>query len=264
MLSREQLRCGIFDSTVSRKNMTRTPERTVQAYEIELYHARGGIGYVDGEACPIRRGLLLIARPGQVRYSHLPLRSSYIRVWPDRTTEELLKSLPVSTQLDDPEEINSLLYLFARLHGVLMGSVPEWEGTVEANAVFLQILQSVLRLVRRENRRPAQRRLVRDACDYMDRHFNKSCSLEQIAAYVHVSPNHLHTVFLRDEGKTPYEYVTEKRVERAKTLILMGERTLAQIALETGFCSQSHFTATFKKITGKTPARYRRELFDLV
>ena len=97
----------------------------------------------------------------------------------------------------------------------------------------------------------------------MDKHFCQSCTLQEMAQQLHVSANHLHTVFVQSEKITPYEYVLEKRIERAKTLILMGESSMAQIALETGFCSQSHFTAAFKKKTGQTPARYRKNLFDI-
>ena len=97
----------------------------------------------------------------------------------------------------------------------------------------------------------------------MDKHYCESCTLAQIAEAVHLSANHLHRIFVESEGRTPYEYVTEKRIEKAKTLILMGKHSLAQVALETGFCSQSHFTVVFKKSEGQTPAQYRKQLFRM-
>ena len=262
MLNNEQLRCGVYDSTVARRTENRTPQRTTVRYELELYHTDSGTCYVDEAAYPARRGMLLCTRPGQRRHSQLPIRSSYIWLLPDPDTETVLKTLPVCTYLEDPEQIESLLQLFSRLYTVLESTGAPLQRTVAANALLLQILQSCMGLG--SGRRSMASRLVREAKAYMDAHFCEDCSLEAVAAHVHVSANHLHTVFLRAEGKTPFAYVLEKRVEMAKQRILQGESSLAQIALDTGFCSQSHFTAAFKKSTGQTPARYRKQLFDIM
>lgn len=264
MLSNEQLRCGIYDSQVSQRYKNRTPERVVTRFELELYHSGTGISYIDGQAYPVRRGMLLCARPGQLRYSQLPIRSSYIWILPEGDVAWVLEKLPVCTYIDSPETVELLLRLFTNLHSAMTGQLPEPEHTVTMNSILLELLHSCLTLCWGENRRPMASRMIRDAYRYMDKHFCESCTLEQIATHVHVSANHLHTVFLQSEGMTPYEYITKKRIERAKTLILLGESSLAQIALETGFCSQSHFTAAFKKSTGQTPARYRKQLFDIM
>lgn len=263
MLSNEQLRCGIYDSQVSQRYKNRTPERVVTRFELELYHSGTGISYIDGQAYPVRRGMLLCARPGQVRYSQLPIRSSYIWILPEGDVTWVLEKLPVCTYIDSPETVELLLHLFTNLHSTMAGQLPEPERTVTQNRLLLEILQVCLQVGHGGNRRSMQSRLIRDAYRYMDKHFCESCTLEKIAAYVHLSPNHLHTVFLQSEGLTPYAYVTQKRIERAKALILLGESSLAQIALETGFSSQSHFAAAFKKATGQTPAQYRSSLFDM-
>ena len=263
MLNNQQLHCGIYDSQVSQRYKNRTPERTVTRFELELYHTDSGVSYVDGKAYPVRRGMLLCARPGQVRYSQLPIRSSYIWVAPEGDVAWVLQKLPLCTYIDSPEDMEKLLRLFTALHSCMAGQKPEPEGTVERNRRLLEILEYCLRLSRGQTQRAVQNRLIRDAYSYMDKHYWENCCLAAVAEAVHVSANHLHTVFLRSEGKTPYAYVTQKRIERAKTLILMGESSLAQIALETGFCSQSHFAAVFKKTTGQTPAQYRSSLFEM-
>lgn len=263
MLKDASLRCGIFDSSISRKNETRSPERRVQVYEIELYHTDSGVSHIDGTAYPIRRGMLLCARPGQVRHSLLPIRSSYIWVRPEAALKQVLDSLPQCTYIKDPEQTERLLQLFTKLQFAMAKAEPEMEKTVHSNGIFLQTLYACMQLCRGADRRPLARKLIRDAYGYMDKHFCQSCTLQEMAQQLHVSANHLHTVFVESEKITPYEYVLEKRIERAKTLILMGESSMAQIALETGFCSQSHFTAAFKKKTGQTPARYRKNLFDI-
>ena len=105
MLNNDQLRCGIYDSQVSQRYKNRTPERTVTRFELELYHTDSGVSYVDGNAYPVRRGMLLCTRPGQRRYSHLPIRCSYI--WLPAGSEEgqALETLPSCTYIEDPQVV---------------------------------------------------------------------------------------------------------------------------------------------------------------
>ena len=261
MLNKEKLRCGLYDSLVSQKYKGFTPQRTVVRYEIELYHTDSGVSFVDGQAFPVRRGMLLCARPGQRRHSQLPIRSSYVWVPAEESDADILAQLPLCTYIEDPEALEELFRCFARLHRCALTSAPEPEGTVEFNLHFLALLQLCLQVTRGSTHRPVRNRLIREAYRYMDAHYCESCTLAQIAESAHVSANHLHTVFLESEGFTPYDYITKKRIEKAKTLILMEALSMAQIALETGFCSQSHFTAVFKKQTGMTPVRYKKLLF---
>jgi len=56
----------------------------------------------------------------------------------------------------------------------------------------------------------------------------------------------------------PHQYVTRRRIARARTLLLNNHLSILEIALTCGFSSQSHFAATFRTIVGVTPQRYRR------
>ena len=263
MLKKKELRCSIYDSQIHRSNKSRTAPRTVQRYELELYHTDCGVAHVDGVAYPIRRGMLLRALPGQQRYSQLPVRCSYIWMPPDAEEGQVLELLPTCTYLEDPKVIEELTRVFTQLHINLVSIAPGLEAKVARNRLLLEILQTCLQQCKPGNARPINDRLVRGAYAYMDKNYCESCTLEEIAASVHISPNHLRTVFLNSEGYSPYEYIIRKRLEKAKNMILLSENTLAQIALECGFCSQSHFCAVFKKTTGQTPAQYRKQVFDM-
>jgi AraC family transcriptional regulator len=59
-------------------------------------------------------------------------------------------------------------------------------------------------------------------------------------------------------GQAPHRYVLDRRVERAKALLRDTETSVVDIALETGFSSQSHLSAWFTRLVGTTPAAYRR------
>ena len=141
----------------------------------------------------------------------------------------------------------------------------EEERLLHVYAVLYDVLHrcvSAVNCAGGRERESISNRLVREACGYMDERYMQNCTLGEIAEYVHVSPNYLHTLFRREMGITPLEYVMQKRIGRAKRLIMAGEMTLLEIALGTGFCSQSHFNRVFRERTGETPVAYRRRLME--
>ncbi len=259
-----ELNCGIFDSTVLHKNLSRTQPRTTVAYELELFHTDTGKSYMNGQECPVRRGLLLCAKPGAIRQSDLPVRCSYIRISAKAAEREniavLLSSLPSYTDIESDEDIDELLALFSKLAGRLLESASETLVQIRANALFLDILYRLHRVCT-QSREPLLRKPVGDvlhaAREYIDAHYRERCSLRDISAAVNLSPNYLHTVFREAFGETPYAYVTRKRIEAAKRLIMAGQHSMLQITNETGFCSQSHFNKVFKAQMGITPKQFR-------
>ena len=80
--------------------------------------------------------------------------------------------------------------------------------------------------------------------------------LEMLANSLGSSCAHLSRAFTKMHGLPPHAYRLQVRLERAKPKLLAGT-SAAQVALELGFNSQSHFTTQFKRWTGVTPGRYR-------
>lgn len=263
MLKKKDLRCSVYDSLVALGNKNRTALRTTDRYELELYHTDTGIAHVDDRAYPIRKGMLLCTPPGHSRYSHLPIRCSYIWLPAGSDEGQVLQLLPVCTYIEDPQVVDTLLRDFTLLHSNLVSAETGPEAKVYRNRLLLEILQICLQQCRAGTQPPVAGRMVREARHYIDRHFCESCTLSRIAEHLHISTGYLHTIFLRETGCTPYEYVNQKRIDKAKKMILIGEASMAQIALESGFCSQSHFGSVFKKATGLTPAQYKKQLFDI-
>jgi AraC family transcriptional regulator len=85
-------------------------------------------------------------------------------------------------------------------------------------------------------------------------------SLDDLAAEVEVHPTHLSRVFRRVFGVPVGEYVRRLRIDHATALLARDDLSLAQIASESGFADQAHFTRVFKRRLGITPGRYRVRL----
>lgn len=97
---------------------------------------------------------------------------------------------------------------------------------------------------------------------------DSNLSLPKLANHIRASANHVSQTLNEKLGMSFFDYVNKWRIEEAKPKILLGEDTVLNIALATGFNSSSSFYKAFKKETGKTPRSYRKvtalteELFD--
>jgi AraC-like DNA-binding protein len=86
--------------------------------------------------------------------------------------------------------------------------------------------------------------------------YTENVRLTELAQLAGLSPFQLCQAFRQEFGMPPHYYQTQHRIDRARKLLLEG-RPVAEVALETGFYDQSHFTCRFKRFVGVTPARYR-------
>jgi len=69
--------------------------------------------------------------------------------------------------------------------------------------------------------------------------------------------SYLSTLFSSVESRTIENYYIEQRIEKAKELIVYGQKTLSEIAFELNYSSTAHLSAQFKKITGLTPSHFK-------
>ena len=82
---------GVFDSAVAFPKLTVTEPRSLRRYELELFtEDTGGCSYIDDVGYPIRRGLFICGKPGQVRHSRLPMRCRYVHL---KTEDPQLRQL---------------------------------------------------------------------------------------------------------------------------------------------------------------------------
>ncbi|MNP71101.1 Bifunctional transcriptional activator/DNA repair enzyme AdaA [compost metagenome] len=82
-------------------------------------------------------------------------------------------------------------------------------------------------------------------------------SLNELADLTEMSKYHLLRLFTRQKGISPYRYLETIRINQAKRLLEQGLLPI-EVAAQTGFSDQSHFTNFFKKLIGLTPKQYRR------
>jgi AraC-like DNA-binding protein len=83
-------------------------------------------------------------------------------------------------------------------------------------------------------------------------------SVDRVVKKLGYSARYTEKIFQRQVGISPQEYLQIGRLHRAVKLMKDAETPLTKIAYECGFADQSHFTRTFKGLTGQTPLQYRK------
>jgi AraC family transcriptional regulator len=110
---------------------------------------------------------------------------------------------------------------------------------------------AVLRPKRQYGRLPCQK-LAR-AVEYIQDQLDADLTVFGIAQAVDMSPDHFTRLFKKSTGQTPYQYVVEARVRKAKELLTTGKFNISEAASHVGFVDQSHLTRHFKRVFGLPP-----------
>ena len=102
------------------------------------------------------------------------------------------------------------------------------------------------------------RNLLKEAVAYIDANFqSEEISLNRVAREVNISANYLSAVFSQEMGMTFVEYVTTRRMEKAKELLRSSNLRSGEIAVAVGYKDPHYFSFIFKKIQGCTPRDFR-------
>ncbi len=146
-------------------------------------------------------------------------------------------SLLMRPAIEHPEQAN-LLFL-SGLMEALYGHLSARYGNVSIKSVRLKGGLSPRDLMR--------------AKDLIDTNLAGAVSLSVLAKECGMSPNHFARAFKQSTGVPPHRWLLLRRVELAMSLIELGEMTMPEVALSTGFADQSHLIRVFSKIVGATP-----------
>jgi AraC family transcriptional regulator len=96
-------------------------------------------------------------------------------------------------------------------------------------------------------------------CDYIEAEMENGLSVAALASVAGLSIQHFSAAFLASTGLRPHRFILNRRIERAKLLLLTTDMSIAEISFAVGFASQSHFAEKFREAAGATPLRFRLE-----
>ncbi|MGZ5096350.1 MAG: helix-turn-helix domain-containing protein [Burkholderiales bacterium] len=95
--------------------------------------------------------------------------------------------------------------------------------------------------------------------ELIDDRLDDKLTVRELATAVGLSTGFFSRAFKASVGKAPHEYIIDRRISRARTLLQIDALELSRVALASGFTSHAHMTATFRRRLGVTPSHLRRE-----
>jgi AraC family transcriptional regulator len=96
--------------------------------------------------------------------------------------------------------------------------------------------------------------------ELVDARLGDKLTVQELAAAVGLSTGFFSRAFKASVGKAPHDYIIDRRISRARTLLQIDELELSNVALASGFTSHAHMTATFRSRLGVTPSHLRRQM----
>lgn len=141
--------------------------------------------------------------------------------------------------------------------------IQESNMSIEELSLYVRnILEKAMELRDQESDNRSKKVLKR-ALEYIEENYaQETLSLNTLAGEVGVSANYFSAIFSQAMDVTFIEYVTQKRMEKAKKLLRQTEKHSGDIALEIGYKDPHYFSFVFKKTQGCTPREYRAGIKD--
>ncbi|HEY3378100.1 MAG TPA: helix-turn-helix domain-containing protein [Armatimonadota bacterium] len=131
------------------------------------------------------------------------------------------------------------------------------ESEEELCAWLVSMLERMMDAIKSNHHYPISV-LLGSALTYMQEHLQDDISRDDVAKVACLSPTHFSRVAKQTFGHSFTELLARMRVDRAREMLVISEKSLIQIGLECGFSDQSYFTKVFQKYVGRTPGEYRR------
>ena len=216
-----------------------------------------GVLEAQGQRQPIRAGDAFIL-PAGVPHAYWPEARRWDVRWvtfDGHAAQSLLTQLELEEARVIPGGAAVLMPLYERMHAEITG---DWlHGHHTCSALVYSCLMELRRLL--VTRASAHNRLLTQALRFIDDHYGDDVSLAEMAQAAGVTPQHLCRVFREAMHMRPGEYLTQRRVQAAQTLISGSDLPLSEIASRAGFSSPGYFSTVFRRYVGVTPGEYRRQ-----
>ena len=250
------LTLGTFDSkiAVAYKSLSTTAPRTVFYYELEYFFADGGVSVINGVPYKIKKGSILLAKPGDIRYSHFPIICRFVHF--DINNKELADSLNNVKSFSTVSERSKTENFFSSVSSLFHSG--NTIDNMAASAELLLFLRS-LSIEHSQNTN-----IISCAQKFIENNYHMNLSTDNIATECNVSVSYLHQVFKKRLNTTPGDYLIGCRISAARNMLINTTLPLIDIAFRCGFNSQSYFSYCFKDHTGLSPKDYRKKFSGMI
>lgn len=149
---------------------------------------------------------------------------------------------------------SELVSVLRKLHQVMM----EKEKDFRKEEIFFFLLEQLIEEYTEHDmptKNAEQSTEAKAICEFLENHYMENITLDDLCKLTGLSKYYLLRSFTKQKGISPYSYLETIRIDNAKKMLEQGILPL-DVALQTGFTDQSHFSNFFKKFIGLTPKQY--------
>ncbi|GIN61675.1 hypothetical protein J27TS8_16680 [Robertmurraya siralis] len=165
------------------------------------------------------------------------------------------------------QSLIKMLDLICRQKGIFLSHKLEWTAYHEVDTrdfhKKLKILIDSIFDTIRDSKSDQEIKVIQAVLKYIEKNYQKGVTLEAAAEHVHLSPYYLSKLFKKELKINFVNYVTKRKMEKAKELLESTDLPVINIAMELNFQEPNYFSKVFKKVVGLTPSEYRKRAAEI-
>ena len=240
-------------------------------YHFVIFHTTPPLAIIDNREYQLKTGTLLCMSPGIeiiVKPIKTKLQPKYVAI---SIKKDFLEE--IFLKIAGNEKMKSVIYdhhYSYKILGLLEFFMQEFIYLDNPSQLIIESIeiQITIQLLRDMDLDPIvtkinhsqEKSYIKQAIMYIESYYNSNITINDICDAIYISPCHFQRIFKNTMNKTPYQYILEYRLKKAKEKLEREDISIAEIAMLCGFLSSGHFSTVFKKNEGQTPSEYRNSL----
>lgn len=227
-----------------------------QYYSSLLYVIEGSaLFYMNEKKYQPSKGMVVFRKQGDSFHSRgLQKPFHYIEVVFD--IENNLNDCYESQYLYQVARPDFFYGLFLELQNVWNNRIPAYQ--IKAKSLLLNIFYHLITDNVLDKEKSKYYKIIEKSISYMQKnYFNAFLNIELISKQSDITSSHFRNLFKKIYGVSPLHYITVIRIEKAKNLLTLTNKSVKSIASQVGINDIYHFSKLFKKMTGLSPSHYR-------
>lgn len=220
--------------------------------------------FVDNQSFRIKEGCVFYIMPG-VPHEYYPINGRWTTCWvvfQGSCLNELMRSLEFPSYIcRRVANIQPIRRCFENIYAAAQNPV---RGDETCSLLLYEYIMAVRRALLLDTDTACPGSVIDNGLIFMNEHYDKDISLEELAGLCHISQQHFCRVFRLETGMRPMEYLTQKRILEAKVLLCNTNQSIAEIGRQTGYEDPTYFGMVFKKCEGTSPSQYRKSRTSVI